>query len=343
MASVAAPVPALVAPDPRSFTAAVEERLLVPAYASSASRLAVLAHRVLSAPLQLRGRARLRTLTHDGRALRILEIGRPKVTEAICRPLFGELPEPHAMGWRRTLAPAALGGGADLVVAEVHRWLAPRFRAEGWRIVPTDVRWQGVLEQVPPKAPCKSLRSDLQKVRRGGFRVEHTTDPAAWAEFAATMVQPTARLRFGSEGWVPSPALLRRFARRGVLHLVYRDGRAVAGCCSVRHGDLVWIPLLGVLNGDAALIQAGAVNAALRLTYAWALAQGCRRADAGRSSPFMEDGIGRKKAQWGLRPVPDPLVGVAAVWVGSDIAREVLARRPVLVETEAGLAPWDGR
>jgi hypothetical protein len=331
------------APDSRSLAAAVEERLLIPAYASSVSPLAVLAHRVLSAPLQLRGRARLRTLTCDGRALRVLEIGRAKVTEAICRPLLGELPEPHAMGWRRTLTPATLGGGADLVVAEVHRWLAPRFRAAGWRIVPTDVRWQGELAQVPPKAPCKSLRSDLQKVRRGGFVVEHTTDPAAWAEFAATMVHPTARVRFGSDGWVPSPALLRRFARRGVLHLVYREGRAVAGCCSVRHGDRVWVPLLGVLNGDPGLIQAGAANAALRMTYAWALAQGCHRADAGRSSPFLGDGIARKKAQWGLRPVPDPLVGVAAVWAGSDAARDALARRPVLVETEEGLAPWDGR
>ena len=343
MASVAAPIPVMGAPDSRSFAAAVEERLLVPAYASSASPLAVLAHRLLSAPLQLRGRARLRTVTQDGRVLRVLEIGRAKVTEAICRPLLGELPEPHAMGWRRTLAPAALGDSADLVVAEVHRWLAPRFRAAGWRIVPTDVRWQGVLEQMPPKAPCKSLRSDLLKVRRGGFVVEHTTDPRSWAEFAATMVYPTARLRFGSDGWVPSPALLRRLTRRGVLHLVYREGRAVAGCCSVRHGDLVWIPVLGVLDGDPGLIQAGAVNAALRLTYAWALAQGCRRADAGRSSAFMDDGSARKKAQWGLRPVPDPLVGVAAVRVGSDAARDALARRPVLVETEVGLAPWDGR
>jgi hypothetical protein len=303
----------------------------------------VLAHRVLSGPLQLGGPARLRTLARDGRALRVLEIGRSKVTEAICRPLLGELPEPHAMGRRQTLVPAALSGDADLVVAEVHRWLAPRFRAAGWRIVPTDVRWQGVLEQVPPKAPCKSLRSDLQKVRRGGFVVEHTTDAAAWAEFAATMVHPTARLRFGADGWVPSSALLRRLARRGVLHLAYREGRAVAGCCSVRHGDLVWIPVLGVLNGDAGLIQAGAVNAVLRLTYAWALAQGCRRADAGRSSPFLDDGIARKKAQWGLQPVPDPLVAVAAVWAGSDAAREALAHRPVLVETEVGLAPWNGR
>ena len=57
----------------------------------------------------------------------------------------------------------------------------------------------------------------------------------------------------------------------------------------------------------------------------------------------MDDGIARKKAQWGLRPVPDPLVGVAAVWIGSDAARDAVARRPVLVETDVGLAPWDGR
>jgi hypothetical protein len=171
-----------------------------------------------------------------------------------------------------------------LVVIEIHRWLAPRYREAGWLIVPTDVRWGGRLDW--PGRTSRSLHSDLAKAR--SFTVEHTTAPEAWAEFAATMVHPMARARFGAEAWVPSPALLRQFARRGVLHLVSRDGRPEAGCCSIRHGDVSWLPLTGVRGGDPVLIRAGAAAAAIWLTCGWAREQVVARwtpAAPRRSSP----------------------------------------------------------
>ena len=104
-------------------------------------------------------------------AIRLLEVGRPKVTEAICRRLLGPLPEARSVGTHALHAAGSLAGAADLVVVEVHRWLAPRLRDAGWLLVPTDVRWQGGTGEVPPATPCRSLRSDLAKVRKRGFTV----------------------------------------------------------------------------------------------------------------------------------------------------------------------------
>lgn|GEM_PF-2305246 len=325
-----------------SAAARVEERLLLPAYASGWAPLAVAAHRACSLPLQLRGPARRRAVEHEGRSIRLLEVGRPRVTEAICRRLLGPLPEARSVGPHGLHAPGSLAGAADLVVVEVHRWLAPRLREAGWLLIPADVRWQGDLGEVPPPSPPRSLRSDLAKVRNRGFSVEHTTAPAAWTEFVRDMVRPMARARFGAEAWIPSDRLLAQFARRGVLHIVSLEGHAVAGICSISHGDEVWIPLSGIRGGDPALLQAGAGAAALSLTYGWAREQGFRRVDAGRTSPFLRDGVAHTKRKWGLHPVPDPLVPLAAVRVGSDALRAAFAREPVLVETGSGLACYGG-
>lgn len=325
-----------------STAAAVEERLLLPAYASDWAPLAVAAHRACSLPLQLRGPARSRTVFHQGRTIRLLEAGRPKVTEAICRRLLGSLPEPKALGAHGLYAPGTLAGAADLVVVEVHRWLAPRLREAGWLLVPTDVRWQGELARIPPPSPSHSLLSDLAKVRNRGFTVEHTTAPEAWAEFVRAMVRPMARARFGADAWTPSDRLLGQFARRGVLHLVSLEGRSVAGTCTIAHGDEVWLPLSGLRGGDLALLKAGAGAAALSLTCTWAGEQGFRRLDAGRTSSFLSDGVAHTKRKWGLHPVPDPLVPVVAVWVGSDAARAAFVGEPVLVETGGGLARYGG-
>ena len=114
-------------------TAAVEERLLLPTYASRWSPLSVAAHRVLALPLQLRGPMRRRVVESGAREITVLEIGRAKVTQRLCARLFGELPAPEYGASRSLRDPEAAAGQAHLVVAEVH-WtggrLSPREAAD---------------------------------------------------------------------------------------------------------------------------------------------------------------------------------------------------------------------
>ena len=322
--------------------AAVEQRLLVPTYASRWAPLSVAAHRVLALPLQLRGAMRRRVVESGGREIVVLEIGRAKVTEPLCTGLFGELPAPEHGASRSLRDPDAATGAAHLVVAEVHRWLAPRFRRAGWIVVPNQVRWTGELAKLPPADASRSLKDDLRKVRSHGFTLEQAAGAADWEEFTTRMLAPHASARFGDDAWFPSPYLLRRFRERGQLHFVVREGTRVGGICSLRRDDTVWFPLGGVRDGDAALLRAGAAAAAYALGFEWARRQGCTLVDMGRTSPFLGDGVQQYKRKWGLNAAPDPLAHLAAVWVGSDAARLAFAREPVLAEGDDGLWLYAG-
>jgi hypothetical protein len=263
--------------------------------------------------------------------------------DPIVTGLIGNLPAPSPEGRRWTWSPERLGEiEADLVVAEVHRWMAPQFRRAGWMIVPRMVRWQGALETVPPPTPSRSLQANLTKLRKEKFSLVQGTGASDWKEFYQTMVEPQARIRHGSSAWAPSESFLSSIAKRGSLHFVVENGVRVAGSCAVPHGETLWIPLMGVRQGDAALLQRGAGVAAFALPFEWARRNNFRRIDLGRTGPFANDGQQQYKRRWGLSPVSDPLSLVVAVLVRSPAARQALARRPVFIETGNGIDTYAG-
>jgi hypothetical protein len=149
--------------------------------------------------------------------------------------------------------------------------------------------------------------------------------------------------RFGSAAWKPSRYFLRELAGRGVLHILRLEGRPVAGICSVRNSNSLWLPLSGVLNGDRVLLQRGVSAAVFFHIFAWARNQGITRIDAGRTSPFVNDGIFRSKSKWGLRPVIDPLSHLIALRLRpSESLRHAFASQPVMVESLDGLQTFTG-
>jgi hypothetical protein len=325
------------------LAAAIKELLLVPTYGSRWRAASIAAHRGLALPLQLAGPARRRTTNYHGEELRLLEVGREKLTTELSAGWLGDLPLATPGPVRGLWNPSALAvRDADLVLVEVHRWMASRFRRAGWLMVPDAVRWEGDLSQVPPARPSHSLLEDLKKIQRYGYTVEHARAPADWDEFDSTMLRPSAHARHGKQAWIASPGLLQQLSRTGTLHFVRRDGMRVAAACSVPRGETVWIPLAGIKEGDPALLRQGASVAALAGTLDWARGQGYRRVDMGRTSPFLQDGVQQFKRKWGLLPVPDPLAHVAGVWAGSPLGRAVLSRSPVLTETVDGLATHPG-
>lgn len=328
----------------RSLAARLEERLLVPAYSSRWAFAPIAAHRGLSLPLQLVGQMRRRTVAFSGISVRLVEIGREKLISGLLTRLFGELPPPALQERRALWNPAmlALENEADIVLAEVHRWMTSRFRRAGWMIVPSSVRWVGELATIPPANRSHGLRENLRKLRKQGFQIEQTNTAEDWNQFYSEMVQPQAVARHGSIAWLPSRSLISEFARAGTLHLITRGGERVAGICTVPRGDTLWLAISGVRHGDAALLRAGAGFATLALTIEWARAQGYRRLDAGRTGPFTNDGLQQFKRRWGLVPIPDPLAHQVAVRVNSVAVRQAFAHASVLTEAETGLVAYAG-
>jgi hypothetical protein len=328
----------------RSLATAIEERLLVPTYASRWPLASVVAHRSLALPLQLMGQLRRRTVLFDNEPLELVDIGREKLIRPLASHWFGDLPSPVEEARRTLWSPDALAAEtpAGIVLVEVHRWLAQRFRDAGWLIVPQSVRLRGALDAIPPAPPSNGLRDNLRKVRKYGYTLEQAGTPKDWEDFYSRMVLPQAIARHGQTAWTPSPQYIAALARIGILHLVMRGGEAVAGICSVRRGDSLWLPLSGVRDGDPELLRQGAGFATLALTIAWAKTQGLRQLDAGRSVPFVNNGVQRLKRSLGLQPAIDPLAHVVAIWVSSDSARRALAREPVLVEHRSGIQLFSG-
>jgi len=321
----------------------VEEQLIVPTYSSGWASASIAAHRGLALPFQIAGEVRRRFLCLGSASVDMLEIGREKLIGPIATRLFGPLPPPQRGPARAVWSPAELARlDADLVITEVHRWMAPRFQRAGWLLIPGGVRWCGDLATVPPTQPCQSLRDDLRKVRNNGFTIEHTSARSDWEEFYTRMVRPQALARHGDGAWMPSSRLRRHLEKAGILHLVSLAGARVAGTCSIGHGDVIWFPVSGVREGDRSLMQRGAGIAALALALGWARSQGYRQIDLGRTSPFVNDGIHRFKRKWGLLPVPDPLAHLMAVLVRSARAREAFSREPVMVESGRALGVYAG-
>jgi hypothetical protein len=326
----------------RSLAALIEERLIIPSYASDWAVASLGLHRLLSLPLQLTGTVQRRSVSVPGGTIDVLGVGREKLIGSLCTGLFSTLPASTNEGRRLTLHPKPLAMPADLVVVEVNRFLASSFRDQGWLIIPRSVRWHGDLATVPPAAPSKSLAANLAKLRKQDFQLVQAAAPRDWDEFYRTMVEPQAYARHGADAWVASESFLRQLSRIGTLHFVVENGIRVAGICTVPRGDTLWFPLLAVRGGDAELLQRGASVAALALPVEWARQNNYRRIDLGRTGPFVNDGLQRYKRKWGFVPVVDPLSLVVAVRIGSDEGRSAFSRAPVVIETADGLRTYAG-
>jgi hypothetical protein len=327
----------------RSLVALIEERLIIPSYASDWAVASIALHRLLSLPLQLTGTVQRRSVSVPGGTIDVLGVGREKLIASFCTGILGSLPASTNEGRRLTLRPKALAAlPADLIVVEVNRFLASSFRDQGWLIIPRSVRWHGDLATVPPAAPSKSLAANPAKLRKQKFQLVQAAAPRDWDEFYRTMVEPQAHARHGADAWVASESFLRQLSRIGTLHFVVENGIRVAGICTVPRGDTLWFPLLAVRGGDAELLQRGASVAALALPIEWARQNNYRRIDLGRTGPFVNDGLQRYKRKWGFVPVCDPLSLVVAVRIGSNEGRSAFSRAPVVTETAGGLQTYAG-
>ncbi|HEU5170131.1 MAG TPA: GNAT family N-acetyltransferase [Gemmatimonadales bacterium] len=316
-----------------SLLAAVEERFLVPVYTSRHARFWVASHRALALPLTLRGPLTRYEGSVAGERLRIACAGRPKRFEF----LLGRLAAERLRGDTpavRLWSPATLAAlDADLVAANVHRWVAPTFARAGWLLVPDAVRWRAATAYLPPRSPGRSLASNLRKAERLGCMFEPAGTPADWREFFDAMVVPLATTRHGERAWMPSHRFRRTLERRATLYFLRRGGMRVAGICSVRGRASVWYPLIGVRDADPELLANGITTAVLAAAFAAARAEGILWVDCGRTDPFPDDGVAWAKRAWGFVPVRDPLAHLVALrCADGGLAARLFARTPVFVE-----------
>ncbi|MFN2433323.1 MAG: GNAT family N-acetyltransferase [Gemmatimonadota bacterium] len=322
-----------------------QQRFLIPVHTSIRPRGWIATHDALALPFKLRGTQRLCVGDVDGVALRVACVGRPKRFQPLLERLVCRSSAWRETGGLGTWAPESFEDlDAELVLVDVHRWAAARFRRAGWLVIPDSVRWVGDLTAVPPARPSKALRNDLKKVERHGYTLEEAGSADDWREFHERMVVPHARRRFGPEAWVPSSGMRRQIASRGRLLFVRRGGERLAGFSVLARGTTLWLVTVGLRDGDEALLREGAAVAIYAFLFAWGREQGFRRVDCGRTSSFLLDGVARHKRKWGLSAAPEALAHLTAARLDPRCTalRAVFRREPVFVEGGDGLGLFQG-
>lgn len=330
------------------------ERLLVKAQVpfyvgtrmSSRAGLWVLAYQALTLPLSLWKQVHHYRATVEGTEIRVVCVGRCKRFRDLLNVLFGGVqasgPVERIGGKKPRWAwrPRRLRGlGASLVVVDLHPWLAAAYRRESWPLVPDSVRWQGDVDRLPPPRPAETLRSDMRKVERYGYRPEEADADVDWAEFIEQMALPYARARFGEGAWFQSRRMLRRLRKHGRLLFVSRGDVRAAGGCVVSTPSCLWLSLIGTKDGDERWVREGALSAVYFLTFDWARQQGFRRLDVGTTRPFPNDGVARYKAKLGFAPAPNPLAFTNALHLDPECASlaALLSDEPLFCVTKNGI------
>jgi hypothetical protein len=323
------------------LTAAVAGSFLVPVTTSTRATMWIAGYRALQVPRTTVGTAHRYRIALGTEEVAVVCIGRKELFRRFLRRVLGGgAPVEQASSRRPLWNPDRLWSeNAALVAVELNPALAKRFRAAGWLVCPQLVRWQGSLAHMPPVNPSKSLRADLQRVKRQGYvlrEAEGSRDD--WNEFRRRMLIPYAQQRFGDEASILSPVVLRSLKARGRLFFLTEEGTRVAGLCVICTRGQVWMAALGVQDGDLSLMKQGTLAGLYELTIEWAKANGMHRLDAGRTSAFERDGLARFKRKWGMSPARDPLSNLIAVRVdpAQHAMQLAIEREPFWIENGRG-------
>lgn len=276
-------------------------------------------HQLLSVPLLLRVDQHRLELEHGGERIRVR-----------CRARSSQV--------GGLLASAAAGGpGAtsaavthpDLEIVQVHPWAAPWWRRRGWLTVPAFVRYRGRIDSVPPPRISKSLRGNLARARRSGFR-SREGHGADW-ERARAMAEAWGRTRFGPDVWMPPEHAWRRLRRHGRLILIGDGSRDVAMAAIVPAAGRreAWFASIGIAGGDKALLRDGALTAAYAAAVEEARRIGAAILDIGRCSARADDTIATYKMRWGVRPTVDSLSPLYALRARTPAGKRFLGAQPL--------------
>jgi hypothetical protein len=212
---------------------------------------------------------------------------------------------------RARQAAQALAAEADLVIVDrspLQRW-SPT--GGGWLVTPVFVRMAFDLDPSQPwqaaEARMAGQKHNLSLVRRHGYTLRCSRDPADFDFFYERMHIPMMQARHGDYGVLEGKnGLLEQF-RRGHVMLVELPGQGpVAGALNTRYGPCVFGIVSGTLDGDMRWHKQGALSALYYLTLRWCHENGVTRFDNGYCRPFESDGPYRHKRRWGMHPVPDP-------------------------------------
>jgi hypothetical protein len=277
-------------------------------------RCAATVRRIAALPIYVRQHVASWSGECDGQPLCVTTWGKRNDKRPLFALLFDNPPQARWLG-RRSLSSVlrswrALDATADVFIAETTPLLAALFERRGFAIIPLSTRFAAVPEvalgQKRGRAG-RSLRSNLARVRQSGYEGQPLGyERELSLDFYHRYLVPTARTRFGSDASIPPFDWVDRLFRAGFLFAVRRgDLEPDALCLTTRRGATLHLELVGMRDGNAEFRHAGALTALDQHLLQYALENRLAWWDAGRSRPWLDDGVARSKLTRGFQLILD--------------------------------------
>jgi hypothetical protein len=246
----------------------------------------------------------------------------------------------RAFFWQYGAAAERLASQVDLVVIERNNLLRWTPAYGEWVSSPTWVRM--VIELDPAEdwsqveRGFKKHQKNIRRFQKAGYTYRISRSREDFDLFYDRMHVPLVTQRHTVDAFVDTPERLLKLMDQGFLLLVLdRDGQPIAGDLDHLSGDTFFGVACGVLDGDPALLDEGALSAIYYYALQWCHENGIRRCDIAEVRPFIEDGVYQYKRRWGYQPALELWnTREWLLWVpqGSPAALQWLRNHPFLPE-----------
>jgi len=222
----------------------------------------------------------------------------------------------------------------DIQIVTAHRFLSRYLMwGEGFHIP----RWIGtevnlsVAKQLAESS--KSLKWDMRKVTRNGYRYEIARDRTSYDYFYERMYLPYIDNIYGNRSFLMSYDVMMSELDNCELGFVKKGEQCLAGGIIICKDNKVRGWSLGVLDGDQALVKEGVITALYYFETLYLLEKGVQKRSFGSSRAFLRDGVLKFKKKWGIRITSAKPFGFCLKPLGNSAASSAfLQNNPFIFE-----------
>jgi hypothetical protein len=246
------------------------------------------------------------------REISVLHVGHKNRGRDFIERLFGYLPERMIIGkcfaWSIPKRINQIEKKFDFVMVEISRLFAQNFRQAGYFTIPQWVEFGRKIIKNPQEryagAP-KSLKSDLNKIRRSDLRAFISRDLNDFNFFYDRMYRPHILRRYADTMITKGRKQLAKIFSSGFLLILKKADQPVAGALVKIDDDVITESCIGVFDGRKELLHCGVSGLMDYHLQEWAAENSKRFINLGHTRPFPLDGVYFNKRKWMMSISPD--------------------------------------
>lgn len=283
----------------------------------------------------------------SGESLRVCYVGCLARGRQFIDQIYGYVPEGRVVGkCLSTHNPKMLekyDQAADVVMIEINRLFLEPFVEARFFPIPEWVEFERPVvrdERQRYAGASKSLKSDLNRIKKGGYRISISHDIEDFETFYLTMYLPSIKKRYRNNAIVKPRRRLKKDFLAGFLMLLFDGDVPAAGAIVAVDKNVVRETTIGIAGGSEETLRGGASGILDYHIHAWAADHGKTLMNVGHTRPFPLDGVYFNKRKWMMRIVPDR-DGVANFAVRFNLpdrkAAALLGSFPFVFQTKNGL------